>query len=416
MNRFRGDLSLEGRPSAGIAASCPGTPGSLRAGEQTLPHVCFLSMSLYPILTGAPGVEVAGGAEVQQAMLARVLKAVGYRVSVLTGNYGQADFVNCDGIEIHRLPSPMGRGLIGFRFIFPSMTDIVSGLRRIDPDIVYFRVAGFRAAAASWYAQSRGKRFVYACASDREFRGRDVSQLSRRDDFLFRMALRSADLVLAQNYQQQELYKANFGRDAVVIPNCYMESGAGRAEHTGPIVWVGTFKPIKRPELFIELARHFPLRRFVMVGGADGPNDPGQVFHQRMRALASAVDNLDFIGYVPFADVGRYFDNTSLFVNTSDSEGFPNTFLQAWIRGIPTLSFVRPEAIPGEVGTIVCRDISDMATRISALIANRKDWEAASEACKAHFQNNHSVAAVLQHYRDLFQRLSGRASARDDRA
>jgi glycosyltransferase involved in cell wall biosynthesis len=351
-------------------------------------------------------VEVAGGAEVQQAMLARTLKAVGYRVSVLTGNHGQSDLVNCDGIEVHALPPAARRGFKGLRFIYPSMTDIVSGLSRINPDIVYFRVAGFRAAAVSWYALSRSKRFVYACASDREFRGRSVSQLSRRDDFLFRMALRSADLVLVQNKQQQEQFHANFGREAVIVPNCYIESGAGRADYIGPIVWVGTFKPIKRPELFIDLARQFPSRRFVMVGGADSANDPGQAFHRRMRAMADEVENLEFIGYVPFAEVGRYFDNASLFVNTSDSEGFPNTLLQAWIRGIPTLSFVRPEVIPGVVGTIVCRDISDMTLRMEALIANREAWEAASEACETHFHKNHSVDVVLKHYRDLFQCLS----------
>lgn len=378
---------------------------SVAAQAVARPHICFVSMSLYPILTASAEIEFAGGGEVQQAILAKMLRADGFRVSVLTADHGQPDVVECDGVQIHRVPSPGRRGIKGLRFIHPLITDVVAGLSRIDPDIVYYRVAGFRAAAAAWYARTHGKRFVYACASDREFQGRDVSRLPRRDEWLFRMALGTADAVLVQNMRQQELLKANLGREAVVLPNCYTEPGAGRAEHAGPIVWVGTFKPVKRPELFIDLARHFPSRKFVMVGGADNINDPGQAFHRRMRALAASVTNLEFVGYVPFAEVGRYFDGASLFVNTSDSEGFPNTFLQAWIRGVPTLSFVRPEVIPGQVGTIVCRDVSDMTSRIDALQANREPWEAASETCKVHFHEKHSVAVVVQRYRELFQRL-----------
>jgi len=375
------------------------------------PHVCFVATNLYPILAGSTSIELAGGAEIQQAVLAKILRADGFRVSVLGADYGQPEVVDCAGVHVHRMPPAGTRGIKGLRFIYPYMTDIVAGLKRIGPDIVYFRAAGGGAAAAAWYARRCGKQFVYACASDVELQRNAAWPSDRRDAFSFRMGLRFADGVLVQNICQRRLLKENFGKDGLIVPNCYMEPAAGRAASNGHILWVGTVKSIKRPEVFVELARKFPSKQFTMVGGADLQGEGGQVYYQRARDMAAGTPNLDFVGYVPFAKVGRHFDNASMFVNTSDVEGFPNTFLQAWIRGVPTLSFVRPEVIPGEPGTIVCRDIEDMVWRIGELMTSPERWRDASESCRDHFSKTHSVEAVLQGYRDLFEGLNGRREA-----
>jgi len=98
-------------------------------------------------------------------------------------------------------------------------------------------------------------------------------------------------------------------------------------------------------------------------------------------------------------------------VNTSPAEGFPNTFLQAWIRGIPTLSFVRPEVVPGETGTISCADAGELATRLAEL-GSAETWRAASQACRAYFDRVHGVDSALIGYRSLFNRLLGDRAAR----
>lgn len=376
------------------------------------PHICFVAMNIYPTISRSSDVEFVGGAEVQQTILARALVADGYRVSMLTGDFGQPEIVDCDGIAVHRVPSPGSRGIKGLRFVHPHLTDVAAVLRRIDPDIVYFRVAGFRAAAAAWYARVTGKSFIYACAHDTEMMRDGNNPSGRRDAFLFRLALKSADAVLVQNVLQRELLSQTFGKDGLILPNCYVEPSAGAADASGHVLWVGTVKAGKFPESFVELARRNPSRTFRMVGGANPQDSAGQAYFARIRADAASVPNLEMVGHVPFHTVGQHFDGASVFVNTSASEGFPNTFLQAWIRGVPTLSFVSPEVTPGETGTIVCRDLDDMSSRVDVLTRRGDAWAQASAVCKAHFAKVHAVESALQRYRDLFDRLARESGRR----
>jgi glycosyltransferase involved in cell wall biosynthesis len=367
-------------------------------------HLCFLAPMIYPTFVGSTTIQVAGGGEVQQTVLAKVLHNSGLRVSVITGDYGQPDLLTHDGIDVFKIPPIGTRGFKGLRKIYPAMGDIVSTLRRVNPDIVYMCVGGYHAAAAAWYARSEGRQFVYQCGSDREFLV-PIPGMSWRDSAMFRWGLRRAHKIIVQNIIQRDQFLKNYGRLGVIIPTLYREDGAARARAGGSILWVGTLKPIKRADLFIELARRLTDQEFVMVGGPDHSNDAGLTYYNRMRASAFEVKNLRFMGHIPFSEVGAYFDKASLLVNTSDSEGFPNTFMQAWIRGIPTLSFVAPEVSPGKTGTIRCSDFDDMTNKVHSLATSSILWTCASVSAYENFLNSHSTSAVLPLYQSLFDSL-----------
>jgi glycosyltransferase involved in cell wall biosynthesis len=370
-------------------------------------HVCFVAVNILPVLM-ASAVPFAGGAEVQQTILAQALRARGYRVSVLTRDptghmSSHVEKATADGIEIHVLPSEIGRGIRGLRRIHPRLTDIVRRLRGIDPDVVYFRCASGLLAACAWYARRYGKRVVFAAAHDNDFRPGRIFGLERRELWLFRQSLRWCDAILVQNRAQQELQKARFRRDGLVIPNCFEERQSFASDAAGPVLWVGTVKPAKRPELFVELASSVPARRFVMIGGAVGGTGADLDYAREVEARARAVSNLAFLGFVPFSRVGSYFDGAAALINTSESEGFPNTFLQAWIRGIPTLSFVAPVTNQESTGTIVCRSFGDMKDRLVELLKTEEAWYDASDRVCKYFARFHSIEAVLPSYGSVFR-------------
>ena len=105
------------------------------------------------------------------------------------------------------------------------------------------------------------------------------------------------------------------------------------------VLWVSNLRALKRPELVLELARQLPHVRFTLAGG---PMPGGQTYYDDVAAAAARLPNLTMLGPVRYRDSGELFDRAKIFLNTSSIEGFPNTFLQAWIRGVPVVTLFGP--------------------------------------------------------------------------
>jgi len=67
------------------------------------------------------------------------------------------------------------------------------------------------------------------------------------------------------------------------------------------------------------------------------------VYLEQLRVLAREVPNLTLHGSLGQDETLGLFDRARLLVNTSDIEGLPNTFYQAWVRAIPVVSFLDPD-------------------------------------------------------------------------
>jgi glycosyltransferase involved in cell wall biosynthesis len=334
---------------------------------------------------------------------------MGYRISVITADFGVPDCVTDEGIEIHHLPSTIGRGVKGLRWIHPRLTDVVKRLRTLNPDIIYFQCASGVLAACAWYAhRAKGTKLIYAAASDADFRPGRIFGLERRESWLYQQGLRRSHEVIVQNLEQQRLLRQQFGKEGLVLPNFYAEKNIADAVFGGSVIWVGTISRIKRPELLLALATRFPRESFVMVGGPagsgglDGSNRTALDYYHEIEGQARQLSNVEFAGFVPYSKVGGYFDRASILVSTSEFEGLPNVFLQAWIRNIPTLSFVSPTTSEESTGTIPCRDLDDMSGQLMALLSDSGRWLEASLRAKHHFNRWHSWDAVMPKYDGVF--------------
>ena len=363
-------------------------------------HVCFVAPHAWPVLSRDPHIKVMGGAEVQQSILARLLVKQGHRVSMITMDYGQRDRACVDGVTVHKVFRP-DEGLPVLRFFHPRLTTMWRALREVDADIYYCRSASIWLWLVTEFCRRRGKRSIYAGASDVDFLPEVGGQIRyARDRWLYRRGLAAADAIVAQNEAQRLTCEANYGRPATVIPSCYELPAQRKAAQRDCVLWVAMIQPSKRPELLLEIAARMPQRRFVMIGG---PRPGTEAFYERIRAQAATLPNVEFKGFLPLAQAEPWFDRARVFVNTSAYEGMPNTFLQAWARGVPTVATV-------DVGAPSAYTMFDTpqaaADEIQRLFADESHWRARSAACRGYFEKKYAPASVLEQYERVFEAIS----------
>jgi glycosyltransferase involved in cell wall biosynthesis len=193
---------------------------------------------------------------------------------------------------------------------------------------------------------------------------------------LYDFGLKRADVVAAQTVFQQQMLRDNHGIESTVV-NMMVEPPAHRSAPESErdaasrdkdidVLWVSNLRSLKRPELALELARQLPDVKFTLAGG---PMPGGQTYFDDVAAAAARLPNVTMLGAVRYADTGALFDRAKLFLNTSSIEGFPNTFLQAWIRGVPVVSFFDPDGMVNrqQLGRIAT-SLDDMREGIRGLL------------------------------------------------
>jgi glycosyltransferase involved in cell wall biosynthesis len=365
------------------------------------PHICFVAPYAWPVLSRDPNIQVVGGAEVQQCILARLLAAGGYRVSMICFDYGQPSPALVDGVTVYKSFRP-DAGVPVLRFVHPRLTTMWKVLGEVDADVYYQRSSAMWTGVIAEFCKRHGKRSIYAGASDRDFELGQEQIVHARDKWLYRHGLARVDRIVAQNPYQIDSCRRNHERQAVLIPSCYELPPDANPGQGDRVLWVGTIHGYKRPEMFLDIAERLPERRFVMVGGPSvGGERLKAGYFEEIRERAAKLPNVEFTGFLPLAQVEPWFDRARVLVSTSVYEGMPNVFLQAWARGVPTVATVD---VGAAVNTVFA-NAEEGAAKVDALFSDAALWKRAADDCLAYFQRNHSSTEVLARYSRLIDEL-----------
>jgi glycosyltransferase involved in cell wall biosynthesis len=377
--------------------------------QHSTPRICFVGLGNLSVLAPEYGRHGVGGAELQQTLLARALVAQGYDVSMVVADHGQPDGAAWEGIKTYKAYRP-GAGLPVLRFIHPRWTGLWAAMKRARADIYYASCAGALIGQVALFARLNGAKVVFRVASNSDCDPQSLLIRYWRDKRLYRYGLRRADVVLAQTPEQQQALLKNFRRDSRVVASMTDTNGRrlGFAERDIPVLWVGNIRALKRPELLLAAARQLPHLQFHIIGG---PVAGHEGVYESVRAAASAVPNVHFHGPVPYHAIGEFYERARVFVGTSEIEGFPNTYLQAWARGTPVVAFLDPEQLIARNGMgRAITSVAQMCEAIAALSGDAHAWEIASQRSREYMDNRFNATRMTAPYIQALSNLYERAA------
>jgi len=119
------------------------------------------------------------------------------------------------------------------------------------------------------------------------------------------------------------------------------------------------------------------------------------------------LPNIEYIGGLTFDESNELVGRASIVLNTSKYEGFPNTFIQAWMRETPTVSLnIDPDDVvkKNKLG-FHSRSFEHMVKDTQFLIANKEAREEMGRNARRYAEKNHDISEIARSYDALFSRL-----------
>jgi len=297
-----------------------------------MPRVAIVSPKLYPVFNTDIDATF-GGAEMALGQVARSLARLDpFDVHALTGDYGQAEFEEIDGVSLHRSMAAAGGTLSNaFR--------LLGGMRKVAADVYIQRALSPASSVLALFCRLRGHKFVYWVAHDGETDGNHSMYDTVSGRLLLRLLFNLSSRVIVQNeYEMTSLRRQYPDLECVLIKkgiaDLHLASEPGRKKYQA--IWVGRCEDWKDPESFIALAKACPTDRFTMICPPALGKEP---YHRQVSDLAAAVPNLEFRGRMKNGDVLSLVQQSGMFCITSKQEGdWPMVVLEAAASGVPILS------------------------------------------------------------------------------
>ncbi|MCY1635007.1 glycosyltransferase family 4 protein [Marinifilum sp. D737] len=358
------------------------------------------------ILHPAHWEQTMGGAELQISYLVNMLKDKNYEVHFMYEDNGK-QISNVTKLKLHPLKRIKGKNKLGKGWILYRKS-IFQKFNEIQPDAIYTRLYSSWSGFAANYAKQQSVNHILAVASDSDLmrvQGK-VSLLKPLDVFekkLVSVAYNNATYILTQNKIQQELLRKYFNRTGIRINQSTQfckEDNIKKDNEIIKIIWIANFKKIKRPELYVKLVEKFekiPNINFTMIGRSD------EVYNELIDR-AEKISSFKYLGEMSNPEVNKYLLESHILINTSDYEGFSNTFVQAWMRKVVVLSMNSnpDEIISNQQIGFICPTIEELSSKIELLVENKILREDMSNKAYQYAIENHSIEKNLDKVISLF--------------
>ena len=298
-----------------------------------------------------------------------------------------------EGYRVYQIPYSLA--LNKLLLFYPLARKIIDILNAELPNAIYQRILNSFSFHLAKFCKNKQVNHLIHVADKYSlvFEGITVSRFVRQ--WMFRSIKNSRSNFITQTSEQTNLLNYLGVTTALQIYNFHpiiefdLESSRLKKlnEFTKKIVWIGNSRPVKRLNLFIDLAKSFSRNKnleFVIIGRVD----------QYIDSL-NGIKNVKYLGERDNNFVNQFLEESAyLTVNTSSSEGFSNVFIQSWLKGVPVISLnSNPDSLfdKFELGEYCKDNLEVLYNSIETFLSNSKNYVDVSNSC---FQQSNELFTI----------------------
>ena len=354
------------------------------------------------------------GPMVQTYLIGKELSQRGWDVHYVAINHEGKELVTetHEGLTVHWIRRRKYVPLMHYR-------KVKKILETIRADFYYQRGRDVLAGVTAYHALKQGAKFIWASAGDSGIeKGKYSKQIAKKslpfflkfllmceariNDLVYEYGIRNASRIVVQTEYQRRKVCQIFRLDSIIIKSGHPAPKPVERQWPLKVLWIGTIKPVKRPELFIELASLCKeLNCEFWMAGQFVDKKLQSFLLRRMENLC----NLKYLGSVPFHESQELISKVHILINTTEEgyEGIPNSFVQAWMTGTVTFSlYTDPDGIIEKYKLGIRTDsLSAMKNEVEKMIENQENWNGMSANTRKFGVENFSLEEVTNQIQDL---------------
>jgi len=266
-------------------------------------------------------------------------------------------FVSPEGIRLINIPE-WNKGVRGIRLFLYRIPALKKTLADQKADYYYARMRTYFHYLSYKVAKKLKRKFILAIAHDidvlsirrklqykysNNFNLFSFISLQLPNDLVFHYLIKRADYITIQ-HSGQKINCHSKGK-VVLFPNIIDDSNFPVIENPSKdyYIHVGTLTIIKGISNLLQLVNTLDKNTSIVIVGNAGDSKSKKILEKLIKNK-----NVVFKGGLSHSETINLIANSKALINTSNYEGFPNIFLEAWATGVPVISL---NINPGEVFT-----------------------------------------------------------------
>lgn len=289
-----------------------------------------------------------GGGELQIALLAKALALKNHEV-VIIDPFAKESFVTTEGIRLINVPD-WNKGFKGIRFFRYRVPALKKILIEQQADYYYVRMRSYLHFIPYIACRRVKGKFVVAIAHDLDvlsfwkklayeygpkFNLFQFLTLFIPNDIVFNRLLKRSDYVTIQHSGQEPGSKKKARGKISLYPNIFDRTRTTFKENPvrDYLVHVGSLTILKGTDKLYQLIRSLDKRNKIIIVGQPKDSRSRRIYKELRK-----MENVVLKGRLPHCETMELIGNAKALISTSNFEGFPNIFLEAWAMGVPVIS------------------------------------------------------------------------------